>query len=442
MNGALDLKAEPRLTPVGAGRFTELASRILDGLTLSKKQGGAMGQRTLRAYRVDLANLCEHLAAGLSDDSEREAAAFAARAQWAEARRDDASLPPPASKGTVVDRLFELDASMVRGFIARLSSVGYDPSTVRRRIAGLSAVWRNLARIGMVDGEPFAGCAKHLPKVHKKITPASARTCHFFSTTSPAVILTKLGEARRAGSAGSSGVTTLNAAESARALRDLAMLSLCLFEGLKTGDLVHVTEGDFTPVGKTPATLKIRRGERSLAIMLSPRTAEVMTTYISALYPPSAESATPVLEENTRPLFLNKHGKRQISARSTRRQLDAFQKQLGIEVASPAEMRHAAIVNALVDGASAADVRKIFGFSVGFSMIGYLGLVESWAAELRRARQAAMPASKLASPKVIELKTRAGAPTAPASMALNPAAPPKPQSPYGRAQPVPAASGA
>jgi integrase len=345
--------------------------------------GGALTTRrvyaplTWKAYGADLRTLLDILGEGKELDLAREGAAFAARQEWGRNRKLNPTLPPPTPTGTAVDRFFVLDSIGVQDLIQKLLEKGYKVSTVRRKVAALRSIWKALLAAGMVEGSPFKG-VKSVKSVANDIKVFDPAVWLDLTETTAESHLQRC----RRSLSGPQRQTLQEMLDR----RDLAMLFLCCLEGVRTGELAALSEGDYTA---SPATLRVSSGGRTRTLKLKPVTADALSGYINSLYrvrPSTTSSGAIIVKEVGRKLFANKH-LRDLSSRSIRRKLQSLLKRLGLDRVSPSALRHMAIIEALAsEGLSANEAAARFGVRSSSTLFRHLRLAPDWRQALERVR--------------------------------------------------------
>lgn len=280
---------------------------------------------TAKCYGADLRQYVEYLKAefGVAVSAEQETAAF-------ESRRDGAA--DPNEPETITSSICEADADVIRGFLEHLGEQNYSPATMARKIATLRSFYKWAHKNSITASNPMTMIrtpkqVKRLPKV---------------------VSLEQIEQ-------------LLSAPNDNEVLgaRDRAMLETLFSTGIRVSELVDLDLEDLDEAGE--ALLIRGKGKKERLVPLGAHALRALRRYVEMVRNDRrfTESWSP--EKNEHVLFVNKHGGR-ISARSVRRKLDKYLRQVGLDPSiSPHTLRHSFATHLLENGADLRSVQELLG---------------------------------------------------------------------------------
>lgn len=212
---------------------------------------------------------------------------------------------------------------------------GAEASTVCRRLAALSSLFKHLALHGEVDRNPVADVER--PNINRDegstlaFSKAQART--LLDTPSP---------------------------DTVAGLRDRAILSVGLQVGLRRAEIAALNVGDLHQNRGYDALRVVRKGNRKDALAIHPQAAQRIREYLSA-----AGHANDLDGPMFRPLHNNgvkRDGNRPVHPDAIDRVLRKYARRLGLDRGYSAHsMRATFITTALENGASLEDVQRAAG---------------------------------------------------------------------------------
>jgi len=213
---------------------------------------------------------------------------------------------------------------LVRSFLAHLSTLGLQPSSLARKQAALRSFFRYLNREGALEGNP----AKTLPSpgAPKKLPPLLTVDEAFRLLDGP-------GFSKKSRH------------------RDRAILELLYSSGLRVGELVSLDVGDVDFPGRV---VRVRgKGRRERLVPVGSKAAQALSRYLTE------ERRSSGVEGQ--PLFLNLRGTR-LSARSVNRLLAALSRHQGWKRRlTPHALRHSFATHLLSGGADLRAIQEMLG---------------------------------------------------------------------------------
>ncbi|MEX0887013.1 MAG: tyrosine recombinase XerC [Phycisphaeraceae bacterium] len=266
---------------------------------------------TARCYGADLRQYAEYLAGTLGDGEAGDSAL---------ARLDE--------------RIRLADAMVVRGFLVSLDDHGYSPATTARKIATLRSFYKWAQTHGIIETNPMV--LIRTPKQAKRLPKAIT-----------------VDQVER----------LLAAPEHADTLgaRDRAILETLYSTGVRVSELAQLNRADLDIASQT---LHVRgKGRKQRIVPLGSHALAAIKHYLTLLEP---DPRFRVLRQRAMvdpnvALFVNKSGDR-LSARSVRRKLDKYLKQVGLDSAiSPHTLRHSFATHLLDNGADLRSVQELLG---------------------------------------------------------------------------------
>lgn len=282
---------------------------------------------TARCYGADLRQYCEFVVGeyGIQIDDHAELAALERLGNAAGNGADNAH-------GTLTDRIAASDANEIRRFLENLDSHAYSPATMARKIATLRSFYKWAHKRSYIAQNPMTMIrtprqAKRLPKA---ITVEQIER-----------LLSALDDRDALGA------------------RDRAMLETLYSTGLRVSELVQLDLEDLDEPGEA---LRVRgKGKKERLVPLGSHALAAIRRYLATLGSDERFAGVWAQEQNERPLFLNKHGKR-LSSRSVRRKLDKYLRQVGLDPGiSPHTLRHSFATHLLDNGADLRSVQELLG---------------------------------------------------------------------------------
>lgn len=250
---------------------------------------------TLRAYAADLEQFAEFLGAARGEDEAGE--------------EIDLSL---------------ITLKLVRSFLAHLSALGLQSSSLARKQAALRSFFRYLNREGALVGNP----AKTLPSpgAPKKLPPLLTVDEAFRLLDGP-------GFSKKSRH------------------RDRAILELLYSSGLRVGELVNLDVGDIDLPGSVVRVSG--KGRRERLVPVGSKASLALSRYLTEERRHSGVDG--------QPLFLNLRGTR-LSARSVNRLLEALSRQQGWKRRlTPHALRHSFATHLLSGGADLRAIQEMLG---------------------------------------------------------------------------------
>jgi len=235
-----------------------------------------------------------------------------------------AALRQPGNGSTTAWR--EVDALLLRRFLASLSKAGYAKSSIARKLACLRSFFRFLCRLGVVEANPVA--AMRTPKQDKKLP--------LFLTDQEVEVL-----------------LSAPADDTTLGLRDRAILETLYATGMRVSEVVGMDLGD---LDLDEQIVVIRgKGRRERLAPFGSWAVRALKAYLDLTKPTRGP------HRPQQPTFLNKNGQR-LTARSVRRMLDKYLAQSGLDSRiSPHTLRHSFATHLLNRGADIRSVQELLG---------------------------------------------------------------------------------
>ncbi len=278
---------------------------------------------TARCYGADLRQFAEYLVGE-------------APGQQADHQADDqgGNGQPSDALTRLEQRLRQVDAMVIRGFLTHLDGFGYSPATTARKIATLRSFYKWMLKRGEVQTNPML--LIRTPKQTKRLPKAI--------TVEQVEKLLSAPDNR----------DTLGA-------RDRAILETLYSTGVRVSELVDLNRNDLDQTGQT---LHIRgKGKKERIVPLGSHAIAAIRHYLTLLEPDQrfASLRQRSLTDPAIPLFVNKNGGR-LSTRSVRRKLDKYLKACGLDPSiSPHTLRHSFATHLLDNGADLRSVQELLG---------------------------------------------------------------------------------
>lgn len=292
---------------------------------------------TARCYGADLRQYVDHLSSELNIDLDesREAAAQAN----VEQRRTAAGSPGARAEviaripsASVTDAVVGADTESLRKFLAHLSENRYSPATMARKIATLRSFYKWAEKRQYVPVNPMT--LIRTPRQNKRLPKAI--------TIEQIELL-------------------LSAPDDKEVLgaRDRAILETLYSTGIRISELVGLNGRDMDDGGEA---IRVRgKGKKERLAPLGTHALGAVRNYLRLLRSDPRFASIVASGLADRPLFLNKHGGR-LSARSVRRKLDKYLKQVGLDPdISPHTLRHSFATHLLDNGADLRSVQELLG---------------------------------------------------------------------------------
>lgn len=246
---------------------------------------------TLRSYGDDLARFCEYLE-GLGGTGP--------------------SVEPS-----------QVDGKRLRAYSAWMSSQGFAPSTVARRLASLRTFFRHQRRQGEVEGDPTAQLRN--PKQPRRL-PRPLPLDEIVKLLEAIPIDRPLG------------------------VRDRALFEVAYGGGLRVSELVGLDVSDLDLEGGLARARG--KGRRERLCPLGPEAVTWLSRWLPLRRPCGPE---------VRAVFLNRYGSR-LSTRSVDRLFQSYSRRFGIDAsASPHSLRHSFATHLLDRGADLRSVQELLG---------------------------------------------------------------------------------
>jgi integrase/recombinase XerC len=216
-----------------------------------------------------------------------------------------------------------VDSARLRRYLAWLTSQGYAPSTVARRLASLRSFFRYLRRAGLVDSDPAAGLRN--PKQPRRL-PRLLRVDEVI------------------------GLLDSISTDEPRGVRDRAMLETLYGGGLRVSELVGLNLDDLD--WKEELVLVRGKGRRERLAPLGRVAVDWLRYWVPLRRPKRSDDPA---------LFLNHRGTR-LTTRSVGRLLEAHLLRAGlVNSASPHTLRHSFATHLLDRGADLRSVQELLG---------------------------------------------------------------------------------
>jgi integrase/recombinase XerC len=252
--------------------------------------------------------------------SQRQASAHTLRSY-----EDDLGLYSGYLKETVGEEAdpTAVDAMRLRRYSAWLTSQGYAPSTVARRLASLRSFFRFLRQEGLVAADPSAGLRN--PKQHRRL-PRLLRIDEVIRLLDSVPI------------------------DSLAGIRDRAMLETLYGGGLRVSELVGLNVSD---VDLEQELIRVRgKGRRERLSPIGRMATDWIRRWMAHRRPRSAREEA---------VFLNLRGSR-LTTRSVGRLLETHLLRAGlVDTASPHTLRHSFATHLLDRGADLRSVQELLG---------------------------------------------------------------------------------
>jgi integrase/recombinase XerC len=244
----------------------------------------------------------------------------------------------------------EIDADMIRAFLAGLRTKGVKASSIARKLATLRSLFHYLGREGIVSISPAAAVSS--PKQEKRLPR--------FLTQEEACRL----------------VEHPSASPARFGLRDRAILETLYSTGIRVSELAALSiEDGLLPDGLIKV---LGKGRKERVVPIGRHATEAITAYLESLPSRSesnADSSPPVdrstqrlstgslqVERKVRtPLFRNRFGTR-LSVRSVERVVEKWSRQLAnVPSISPHALRHSFATHLLDAGADLRSIQELLG---------------------------------------------------------------------------------
>ena len=285
----------------------ETPAETLDAFVEHLRHARGLSEHTIRAYRTDLDELAEHLAATVGD------------------------------RATTAD----IDLERLRDWLWRGSKSGLSRASLARRSASARALTRWLEESGRVPGDP--GARLRTPK-------GQGRLPRVLTREQMDGVLTSLAVRAATGDAG--------------ALRDLAVVELLYGSALRVSELVGLDTGD-VDASRLTARVTGKGGKQRVAPFGVPARA-ALAAWTERGRPQLVDAAVPA----TPALFVGPRGGR-LGVRSVHRLVaDLLVDLPGSGPAGPHTLRHTAATHLLDGGADLRAVQELLGHaSLGTTQI-------------------------------------------------------------------------
>ncbi|MEM8872682.1 MAG: tyrosine recombinase XerC [Planctomycetota bacterium] len=285
-------------------QVSDLAREFLDHLKLERH----FSDYTVRSYGADLTQFCQFL--------------------MGEIGRSFSSIDREADARPIDVKLVDVEADVVREFLAYLAAQNYTKSTTARKLATLRSFYKFLIRRGRVETSPMN--AIRTPKQDKRLPKC-------LTLEQIQLLLDAPGDA------------------DILSLRDKAMLEVLYSSGIRVSELVDLTLSD---IDLEEGILRvIGKGRKERLTPIGSQAIGAIRRYLqnrqldSRIDPPGPDQK----------VFLNKHGD-PLSTRSVRRKLDKYLAQVGLDPGiSPHTLRHSFATHLLNNGADLRAVQELLG---------------------------------------------------------------------------------
>jgi len=306
---------------------------IIAGFTSYLMDERHFSHYTARCYGADLRQYVEFLAdeGNVEIKEANEQSALDKIANNGSSNGDVMGTIMPA---TVTKFICDANPDSIRTFLAHLGTKEYSAATMARKIATLRSFYKWSNRRGYTNTNPMTAIrtprqAKRLPKA---ITVEQIEK--LLATPSDRDVL---------------------------GLRDRAMLETLYSTGIRVSELVGLNFEDCDEPGES---LRVKgKGKKERLVPLGTHAMAAVKRYV-ALVQSDARCATWWANDGSgrsKPLFVNKHGKR-LSSRSVRRKLDKYLVQAGLDPdISPHTLRHSFATHLLENGADLRSVQELLG---------------------------------------------------------------------------------
>jgi len=291
---------------------------------------------TARCYGVDLRQFVDFLMArdGLEIDLLREQAALdgvrtpVPRAEPDPKPHTQPDATPGAGPTTLTSRILGCDVEVLRAYLGTLAEKGYSTASMARKIATLRSFHKWMLKKGITSTNPMT--LIRTPKQPKRLPKAI--------TVDQVERLLAVPEDN----------DLLGA-------RDRAMLETLYSTGMRVGEIVGLNRGDLDLAGE--AVLIRGKGRKERIIPLGQHALRALRHYLTML--DASGFADP--SDESKALFVNKHGSR-LSSRSVRRKLAKYLQTAGLDPEiSPHTLRHSFATHMLDNGADLRSVQELLG---------------------------------------------------------------------------------
>jgi integrase/recombinase XerC len=220
----------------------------------------------------------------------------------------------------------QINARLLRAYLAWLHDKGYAKTTTARRLAAVRSLCRFLCREGTLQSNP--ALALHGPRQEKKLP-------QFFTED-------KLKE-----------LLLAPAAQSAAGLRDRAILETLYSAGLRVSELTGLDLDDLD-LDDGLATVR-GKGKRERLAVLGPQAEAALRQWLAV------RQDQQVRARAAQAVFISRKGTR-LASRSVGRLLEKYLKAAGLDVgASPHTLRHSFATHLLDRGADIRSVQELLG---------------------------------------------------------------------------------
>lgn len=286
---------------------------------------------TAKCYGADLRQFVTFVAdeRNVEVDWPREEQALAARQHRAssDSSPDIAGEVPP----TISTAILTMGADQIREFLTHLADHNYSPATMARKIATLRSFYKWAEKRGVAPSNPMT--LIRTPRQSKRLPKA-------ISLEEVEQLL-----------AAPDDRDTLGA-------RDRCMLETLYSTGIRVSELVELNLEDIDE--ENEALLVRGKGKKERLVPLGAHALAALRRYKQVIM--GDPRFRNVWESGgVKPLMINKHGGR-ISARSVRRKLDKYLKQIGLDpTVSPHTLRHSFATHLLDNGADLRSVQELLG---------------------------------------------------------------------------------
>ena len=288
---------------------------------------------TARCYGADLRQYVEFLSeeGNIEIKESHEQTAFDKIAGAGTSNDDVAHTIIP---NTVTKLICDADPDSIREFLNHLGTKEYSAATMARKIATLRSFYKWSNRRTFTPTNPMTAIrtprqAKRLPKA---ITVEQIEK--LLATPSDRDVL---------------------------GLRDRAMLETLYSTGIRVSELVGLNSEDLDEPGES---LRVRgKGKKERLVPLGTHAMGAVQKYVAMVQsdPRCITWWAAGVEGRSKPLFVNKHGKR-LSSRSVRRKLDKYLITAGLDPdISPHTLRHSFATHLLENGADLRSVQELLG---------------------------------------------------------------------------------
>jgi integrase/recombinase XerC len=271
---------------------------------------------TARCYGVDLRQFVDFLIArtGIALDPANEQAAF--------------SSPAASRPATLTSTILGCDVEIIRAYLATLAEKGYSTASMARKIATLRSFHKWMLKKGITSTNPMT--LIRTPKQPKRLPKA-------ISVDQVERLLAVPDDNDLLGA------------------RDRSMLETLYSTGMRVGEIVGLNRGDLDLAGE--AVLIRGKGRKERIIPLGQHALRALRHYLTML--DASGFADPA--DESKALFVNKHGSR-LSSRSVRRKLAKYLQSAGLDPEiSPHTLRHSFATHMLDNGADLRSVQELLG---------------------------------------------------------------------------------